>query len=347
MKKIIVILVTLILLAAIPITLYVLNQKQELRKKAAPATTLLLAPSTFTKKIGDEFTVEIKINTGENQVLTTELHLTFDATKLQAISIVNGPLFPNVLSSGVVESGAASITVGAANSTSPVTSSGTVATLRMKALEKTDAPVSIRFAATTFVGALKESSKNVLIGTTPATVTITEDSTQETVTDRASLQNKGLSNFSSFTPISSTSSDEKDTPEASISAVTILSESLDNKVSDPKPVIKGKAPPGSTVTVTFYSTPVTCIAVADENGDYSCSPDTPLEEGPHDVVVSAAASDGTNLTTSSTIVVDASGTNSATSSPLPTSGNTEMTLLMLVLAMLLITSGIVIPIVTR
>ncbi len=347
MKKIILILVSLLLLVALPATIFLVGKKQELRKKAAPATTLSLAPANFTKKAGDEFTIEVKIDPGVNQVLTTELHLTFDVTKLQALSIANGPLFPNVLSSGVVESGAASITVGATSATSPVTSPGTVATLRMKALDKTDAPTSIRFAGTSFIGALGEASKNALIGSSPATITITDGTSSPSAPDSASLDNSNNPNISSFSEGSSSTPLTSNPPIASESAVMILSPSQDETVIDSQPVIQGTAPPGFTVTVTIYSTPLTCIAIADANGDWSCSPDTPLENGPHNVVVSAAGSDGGNLTASSTIFVAASGTDSSTSSPIPTSGNIEITLFMLALSMFLIAGGIAVPLINR
>lgn len=332
MKKILLIVVSLLLLIAIPATLYLVNQRQELRKKAAPATMISLSPSSLTKKIHDEFTIEVKIDTADNQVLTTELHVIFDATKLQALSIVNGPLFPNVLASGVVESGGASITVGASSPTTPVKGVGTVATIRFLAVEKTDAPVSIKFAANTFVGGLGEGSKNILIGSSPTSVTITDDEEAQSSSSFSGAQNE---------PVSS----PLETPqEASTSALVILPS--EESVSQTTPVIQGKAPPGSTITVTIYSEPVTCIAVADANGNWSCSPDTPLEPGPHNVVVSAAGNDGSNETASTTIVV-ATGSGSASAAATPVSGSTETTLVLLTVGMLFISLGIAIPVIYR
>lgn len=333
MKKIILLVTSLLLLLAIPATIYLVMQRQELRKRAAPATSLSIAPQTITKNVDDEFTVEVKIDTGENQVLTAELHLTYDETKLEALSIANGPLFPSVLASGVVENGAATITVGAAGATTPVTGTGTVATLRLKALEQTDAPVSIRFDATTFVGGLGEGSTNILIGSTPATVTITNTDAE-------------TSSFGNEEEESTSSSSLEDTSEASQSAVLILSLEEDETVTETTPLISGKAQPGATVTVTIYSEPVTCIATADASGNWSCAPETPLPPGPHNVVVSAAGADGTNQTASTTIIV-AGGAESASESATPIAGSMETTILLTTLGLLFIIVGITTTMVAR
>ncbi|MEK7141932.1 MAG: cohesin domain-containing protein, partial [Patescibacteria group bacterium] len=175
MKKLIQLAMGILLLVALPITIFVAGQRQEIRKKAAPATTMAVAPASLSKKAGDVFTMEITIDTGENQVVAAELHITFDQTKLEAQTITNGSLFPNILASGTVEPGGASITVGAADAKQPVRGTGTVATVKFLAKEKTDSPSSIKLGSNSFVGGLGEGATNVLAGTTPASVTITKD----------------------------------------------------------------------------------------------------------------------------------------------------------------------------
>lgn len=333
MKKLWIIIVTLFLLGAIPATILLVGQRQEIRKKAAPATTLAVIPATSAKKVGDTFSIEITIDTGENQVVAAELHLSYDPTKLEAQTITNGPLFPNILTSGAVEAGAASITVGAADARQPVKGTGTVAVVRFKAIAKTESPTAVKLASNTFVGGLGEGAVNVLVGTTPATVTITEQQLQ--TTPSPTLQPAGgLTPTLTPTPTSSASAltPPPVTPSASLTIVSPTKEGT----ADDKPVIRGKAAPGATITITIYSTPQTATVTADANGNWSYAPDTALESGPHNIVVSATGQTGVTETATSAFVV-------ASSTPIPVSGNIEMTLVLLLIGGLFMGIGIIRP----
>src|SRR3989344_175109 len=172
MKRAVIVVVALFLLLAIPVTVFVVMKNQELRKKAAPATTLSITPVTVNKAVGEEFTLEVKMNTAENQIVAVDLKLVYDPTKLEGLWIRNGTMFPNILSSGVVGSGTASIALGAPNTTTPITGTGTIATLRLKAIAGTTTPVTVRFGSDPFVGALNEGSNNALTSSIPSTITI-------------------------------------------------------------------------------------------------------------------------------------------------------------------------------
>lgn len=52
-----------------------------------------------------------------------------------------------------------------------------------------------------------------------------------------------------------------------------------------RPIFSGVAAPGAQVTVTVHSDPVSCSAVADSNGNWSCTLPTDLEPGEHTVYV--------------------------------------------------------------
>src|SRR5687767_6651561 len=117
MKRIFPIVVIVVVLLAIPVTIFLVNQNTELRKRAAPATTLALSPASKTAKMGDTFTLEAQIDTADNQVISSAINITYDATKLEAQTITNGALFPRVLASGTIEGGTVSITVGAQSNT--------------------------------------------------------------------------------------------------------------------------------------------------------------------------------------------------------------------------------------
>lgn len=321
MKKIWLLITSLFLIGILPAAIYFVGQNQEIRNKAAPATTLSIIPAISSKKTNDVFSLEITIDTGENQVVASELHISFDPTKLEAQTITNGPLFPNILASGTIESGLASITVGAADAKQPVKGTSTVAIVKFKAIAKTESPTAIKLAPNTFVGGLGEGAVNVLVGTTPATVTITETEVQATPPP---------------TPTPTVS--VQTSPTATLSAnLTIISPTTDSTATQEQPTIKGKAAPGSSVTITVYSTPHTATVTADANGNWSYTPNTALEAGPHNIVASVTDQNGNTQTATSAFVVA-----SSTESAIPVSGTVEITYLLLFIGVgLLVFGGLV------
>lgn len=92
-KKTISILVTTLILAAIPLTVYLGQQRQQTVSEAAPATVLSVSPEAVTKEVGDTFTIEITINTGENSVVGVDLDLSFNSSVLECLTISPGGFF--------------------------------------------------------------------------------------------------------------------------------------------------------------------------------------------------------------------------------------------------------------
>lgn len=337
MKKLFTILVSIFLLGAIPVGIYLVGQNQELRKKAAPATTLAITPATIQKNVGDEFSLEVTIDSGENQVVAAELHIVFDPSKLEMETISNGPLFPNILASGAIEGGTASITVGAADVKQPIKGTGTVAVVKLKAIAKTDSPVAVKLASNTFVGGLGEGAVNVLVGTTPATVTIM-DTQPQTTPEPTPPAEQDLAPQGTLTPTPTATSSAQISPTASPSAsLAIVSPASEGTTNQDRPVIKGKAPAGSIVTITVYSTPQTATVTADENGNWVYTPDTSLEAGSHNIVASVTDENGQTHTATSEFVV-ASAT--LEGDPVPVSGTVETTLLLLIMGTMFIIIGL-------
>lgn len=335
MKRFVIIVLSVITLLAIPASVYIAMRGQELRKKAAPATTLTLTPTTVTKAVGEEFTLEARMDTAENQIVAVELNLTFDPTKLQADWIHNGTMFPNILTSGSVGNGTVSIALGATNTTTPITGTGTVATIKFKALAATTAPISVRFAQTTFVGALNEGSNNALTSSIPSTITITGGTTTVIPTGTLTL---------TPTPTLALDAGNEASDSASSSAVSISSPSNNSSVLTDQPTLKGKAAPGSTVTITIYSDPITVTVVTDANGNWTYTLAEPLESGPHTVVVAAADPDtGQSHTATLAFVVADGSENGASGSATPIAGSAENTIMLLGLGALFMMVGSVIP----
>lgn len=334
MKKLLLILVSIFLLGAIPVGIYLVGQNQEIRKRAAPATTLAITPSTAQKKIGDTFSMEVAIDTGENQVVAAELHLVYDPTKLEMETISNGALFPNILASGSIEAGAASITVGAADVKQPIKGTGAVAVIRLKAIAKTDSPTAVKLASNTFVGGLGEGAVNVLMGSTPATVTVMDTQSQTTPTLTPSPAER-LTPTLTPTP-TSTGSAQISPPATPSASLTIVAPTNESTATVDKPAISGKAAPGATITLTIYSTPQTVTVTADANGTWSYTPDTALEVGPHNLVASSIDAQGNTQTATSAFVVASA---SLEADPIPVSGTVENTVILLFVGVAFIILG--------
>lgn len=171
MKKILVVLIILLILVSIPLTVYLVKQRQEIRKKAAPATTLALSPANVTRNVGETFSLDLVVNTAENAISAAELYVIFDSNKLEGQSIMAGSFLPVVLVNGNISGGLASITLGS-QPNEPKQGTGILATIAFKALALTEGTsTEVQFAANTQVAGIGEQG-NVLTGTTPASITI-------------------------------------------------------------------------------------------------------------------------------------------------------------------------------
>lgn len=85
---------------------------------------------------------------------------------------------------------------------------------------------------------------------------------------------------------------------------TITGPANNSTTSSQTPPISGTAEPGNTVTVKEGAT-VICTATADANGNWTCTPTTPLRDGPHTIIVTAADHAGnTSPAVSSAFTID-------------------------------------------
>lgn len=322
MKKIVFFIILIIILFAVPISVYLVGQQQELRSRAAPATTLAFNPGSVSKNVGDTFSLDIQIDTGGNNVAVAELHLTYDSSALEALSITNGPAAPLIAASGVVGSGTASISVRAESSTKPITGIGTIAVVRFRALGPTTTPVKISFdPATTFVSGLGESQPNVLVNTTPATITIQEATPSPTPT-----ASNAASPTVTITP-TPTASNAASLAEATSSAITISIPKDDSGFTTNMPVIQGTAEPGSTITIVIHSDPITAVVTVNANGNWQYTPDTPLADGTHILTATIQSPSGTTTTRSEEFIVASGGIGGA-GDDMPVSGSVLQTIIL-------------------
>jgi hypothetical protein len=341
MKKIALIVAGIIMAIAIPVTVFFVKNQQDIRSKAAPATTLSLTPATLAKKIDDTFTLDVTIETGSNQVFVTDLHLGYDPTKLEAVSITNGPLFPNIIISGKIDpTGKISIMLGSENQTSPVTGTGIAAIVKFKAIGTATSPTIVQFIAPdTFAGAKGEGATNVIMGTVPAKITITGTGIQAAAATASTLTPTPTTRLSTtLTPTPTVS-----TTNATTSALLITSPSATVSATTTRPLFRGSAPKNASVTLIIHPTGQTASIRANSSGIWSYTPATSLEVGPHEVTATAVDPVfGTTLTATQTFVI-AAVTGDGTDDGTPVSGNISTTVISIMLGMGLLVAGMIIP----
>ncbi|MFZ2025431.1 MAG: cohesin domain-containing protein [Microgenomates group bacterium] len=218
MKKIVFLVVGLLLLIAVPATVYFVGEQQDIRSRAAPATSLSFNPTTVTKPQDEQFTVNVDINTGTNNVTAVKVVVTFDSTKLEATSITNGAFAPKITASGIVASGNASITVAANSTTSPMNGTGTIAIIRFKGKTGTTTPVQLKFDTNTFASGLTEST-NVITTMGTASVNISGSSASAAATTTIAPTPTQTTLLSSVLPTDTIAPTPTQTPEATDSAL--------------------------------------------------------------------------------------------------------------------------------
>lgn len=359
MKNLFIIFGILLIIFTIPVVVYFVNKQQELRTKAAPATTLTITPPTINKHIGETFSVDINMNTGSNQVVVAELYVLFDATKLEAQTITVGTLFPKIIVSGTIQPGQASITVSAENETQPITGTGTAVIVTFKTIAATTTPVSITLGPNTFVGALGESSTNVLTGSTPAAVVITTGNQEisggtPTPTGVPLLSLIATPTiFSTITPSVPSTLSAGITPnaiasgsaQAASSALFVNVPRNDETNLSNIPTFQGRATPNSTVTIVIHSETITGVVVADSTGNWVYTPNTPLSQGQHTAIITVTNPE-TGAVETVPVTFTVSGqvvTETSQKGGMPTSGTIETTLLFITISVVLFTAGLFLP----
>jgi len=178
-----------ILLAAIPLTVWLItqtsNQNTETRSRALKATRITLSPASTSTSVGSTVSFDVNLDPGSNNVTFVKLVITYDPTKLATTSsgIVvtqNTPtVLSNILEGPLYSDGKISLTLTAGSDASQVITAPTkIATVSFTALAETNgATTQIAFAdadmvVTSVNSPADQRSENVLSSTAPAEVTI-------------------------------------------------------------------------------------------------------------------------------------------------------------------------------
>lgn len=185
-KRLVLLGIIVILLAAIPLTLYLVQKQQEIRSRAVPSTTLSFAPpssqnSPLIKTVGETFTLDVMMNPGTNEVVWAELAINYDPAKLATAEAALAPTnaLPGVVKGPTYTSGTTKITFSrmGAQEVGGITTTTKIATLTLKALAQTQTPIQITFDNQTLIRSTRgrdPGDLNVLSSTTPAWIAIAQ-----------------------------------------------------------------------------------------------------------------------------------------------------------------------------
>lgn len=186
-KKLFLVGFIVVLLVGIPLTVYLLQQQQEVRSHAAQSTTLSFNPDSTTaapiqKVVGDAIPLEITVDPGKNLVSFVKLEITYDPTILATASAdafkPNLTAFPSVLEGPVYSNGKIAVTLSVGpDPTKAIQQKVTAATLNFTALKNTPAgtPTMVTFTTNTqalSLGSSDQASENVLLSPLPAAIAI-------------------------------------------------------------------------------------------------------------------------------------------------------------------------------
>lgn len=166
----------LLLLIAIPVTLFFIKRQQELRSRAAPSSKLYFNPeSPNTSAQCSSFTLDVMLDPGSNIVSIVDFYIKYDPTKLDVIAIKESTSFPTVVRPSSISSGEANMSVSVgADVTRAVQTIGKVATITFR--PKAQGLAQVQFDANKSrvfsLAPSDEPTENVLFSVNPANVNI-------------------------------------------------------------------------------------------------------------------------------------------------------------------------------
>ncbi|MCX6793771.1 MAG: Ig-like domain-containing protein [Candidatus Gottesmanbacteria bacterium] len=332
MKRTIIIIAVFLIIVVLPVVVWLVGQQQNIQSNAAPATTLYFNASTLSKQQGNTFSLDVTVDTGSNSIRVADFVVNTDPTKIKITGITQGAFLTNVVVPGAYTDSKATMVL-AAPTTSPANGIGVLATVTFQVVA---AEGTSQITLTGSKATARDETRNVITGTTPATVTINSSGITPTatatpiptptLTPTATPAGQSPLGGATLTPTPTPASTSTPTPTPTQSAggggtstnLSVTSPANGGIVTTSMPTLTGIAPAGSTVTIAIYSDPITVTATAGTNGTWSYTLTQALSEGQHRVVIAAVGADGTMQTQSSTFYVQ--------TEPLPVTGPSVMTL---------------------
>ncbi len=166
----------LLILIAIPVTLFFVKKQQEVRSKAAASSKLYFNPAnTNTSTQCQNFTVDLMVDPGSNIVSIVDFYITYDPTKVDITQITPSTNFSTTVRASSIASGTASMSVAVGSDvTRAVSTVSKVATITFSPKVEGAASITID-SAKSRVFSLSPSdqpTENVLSTVEPGNITI-------------------------------------------------------------------------------------------------------------------------------------------------------------------------------
>lgn len=187
-KKIIIIFGLIgIVLVAIPLTIFLVQKRQNIQQKAAASTTLSFSPASTSISAGQKANLDITVDPGNNYVSSVKLEITFDSLKFSnPVFTANTEAFPEILSGPAITQGKVEVILAVGSDPTKVIQAPTkVGVFSLTANSTSSVSTPIAFGPNTVVlsAAPQDSpSENVLSTTIPASVEIMTTSPNLTLT---------------------------------------------------------------------------------------------------------------------------------------------------------------------
>lgn len=176
-KIVFIVIGAIVLIASIVAGILLVKNNQDIRERAAPATSLSIKPTTQTKDKMQDFTVQVVMDTGVNKVTGLDLDITFDPNAFSVTSITKGADVANFSQEirNNIDNMAGKITYSAftLDSAKAVTGSNIIVLNILGKVKDTAAAQTYKFqfSQTTAVSGSGEG-QNVLTLASPANVTV-------------------------------------------------------------------------------------------------------------------------------------------------------------------------------
>lgn len=162
-KKILLLGFILVLLGAIPVTLYLLQRQQEIQSSAAPLTVVSFKPdstlaSPIQKNVGDKVDLDITMDPGKNIITVVKLYIKYDPKKLEIIKdgFVPNSAVVTALEGPTYNSGSVyallSVIVSSSQGADPtkvIQSATKLGTVSFNAIEATETPTEVSYTPQT------------------------------------------------------------------------------------------------------------------------------------------------------------------------------------------------------
>lgn len=329
MKKIIFSIgILLLLLVSIPVTVFLVQQQQDIRNRASTPqgqATVSLSPARISIPAGQTITVSVSFKTGGIAISAIAIRLSYPYSgttpeiSVDPASIKANPsLTENSWACPLVKAvtpkdGIVNVDIACATTNPQGFSTSTdtqLATFTLKA-ERMPAtnPTILKFDPVESKITKKADSQDTLLTpTSTGEYTITASSqggssgspTATPIPTAPSITSPTATPTPTGAPTTRTQTSTS-APQASqptlppLVPVTLASAILGKTLTDPRPTFRGKASPGAKVTIVIESNPITGTVYADTYGNWSWTPTEDIPQGSHKITITAV--DEQNRTT--------------------------------------------------